>query len=817
MIPRRSRSSSGGAIRCRSIAWIGAFLWLVAIVLVPASARAQVSLNCNLLANEDSLPGRGSSCWGYVDPNTGSEYAIHGNEFGTAIFNIDTPTDPRLTGFIPGLQSNWREMKVYQNYCYVGSEAPGSGLQIINLANPEAPVLAATSFVNGLSTIHSVTCDTTNARLYLNGSNGGMRILSLANPVAPVQLGWMITPYVHDSYVRGDTVYAACIIIGKMIVLDASNPADLDTVTQFFTELTKPHNSWPSEDGDYLFVTDETPGGRVTSWDITQITDPIQIDGYTADPSGDAHNVHVRGNLAYVAHYTSGLQILDVSAPDNLTRVGYYDTYPSPGGLFNGAWGVFNYFPSGTIVVSDIESGMFLIEYVPNASTVRGQVSDEQSGLPLANAEVRVLASGASDSTDVAGDYAIVHEAGTYNLRARAFGYDSLTVMRTLVAGDTLLLDFDLTKLPTDTLSGSFRYPAGSGIPNAIVRLRGTPLADTTDGSGAYSFPQVPEGTFTVALDAWTCVPESATTAVLADPPNTTVSFLFDGVTVAHNFEDTSAAGWAVNAQGGDNATLGFWTRVAPIGSGGGNIQTESDHTRDPLAKCWVTGQGVVGGDVNEQDVDDGRTSLYSPTMNLAGVANPTIEYFRWWYSSSTTDRWQAQISSNGGLNWVTTDSIATSQPFWKQVRLRVADYVTPSSQVRMRFLATDAGSASTVEAALDDFRVWGNDPVGIVEPTEGSSSGGPSFALLPNHPNPFAGATTIRFSLPAESQARVAVFSTDGRRVATLVDGALVSGSHALTWDGRDDRGRSVASGVYFIRLDAGPRTAIQKAILTR
>lgn len=812
-------SGARRSVRVR-VAPVAALFVLAAAATAPAPAAAQTSFNCNLLANEDSLPGRGSSCWGYVDPGTGSEYAIHGNQFGTAIFNIDTPTEPRMTGFIPGPDSNWREMKVYQKYCYVGTEASGAGMQIIDLTNPEAPSLATTYFGSGLFTIHSVTCDTTNARLYLNGTNGGMRILSLANPLAPVQIGLYPTPYVHDCYVRGDTVYAACIQSGKMIILDASNPADLDTITMFTTERVNPHNAWPSVDGGYLFVTDETTGGRVTSWDITQIADPIQIDGFTADPNGDAHNVHVRGNLAYVAHYTSGLQILDVSAPDNMTRVGYYDTYPNPGGLFNGAWGVFNYFPSGTIVVSDIESGMFLIEYVPNASTLRGQVADAQSGLPLGSAEVRVLASGESDSTDASGNYTIVHEAGTYAVRARAFGYDSLTVTRTLVAGDTLLLDFDLARLPADTLSGTFRYTQGAGIANAIVRVRGTPLADTTDGGGAYAFPQVPEGTYTVALDSWTCVPESATTAVLADPPNTTVSFLFDGVTVAHNFEDTSAAGWAVNVGGGDNATLGFWTRVDPIGSGGGNVQPENDHTRDPLTKCWVTGQGTVGGDVNQQDVDAGRTSLYSPIMNLASIPSPTIEYFRWWYSSSTTDFWQVQISSNGGLNWVTADSAATSQAFWKQVRLRVSDYVVPTTQVRVRFIATDAAGGTTVEAALDDFRVWGNDPVGIAGPPIGPSSGSagaPAFALSPGSPNPFAGATTIRFSIPAASHARLAVFAPDGRRVTTLVDGAIAAGPHALAWDGRDNAGRAVASGVYFVRLEAGARTAIQKAILAR
>src|SRR5262245_56489933 len=251
--------------RLLCITFVAAFL-LAALGVLPMAARAQ-SLNCTLLAH---VPGTGSSCWGYVNPSNGKEYAIMGFNNGTAIYNLDDPTMPRLTGFISGPTSTWREMKTYQNYCYVGTEA-GGGMQIISLANPEAPFLAATYTGSGLNTIHTVTIDTLKAKLYANGANNGgtnpgCRILSLANPLAPVQIGnYAATPtsvYIHASFARNDTLWAACYYAGLVRVLNVANPAAITQIVAFSSELARTHNCWPTEDRHYLLVTDETPGGR---------------------------------------------------------------------------------------------------------------------------------------------------------------------------------------------------------------------------------------------------------------------------------------------------------------------------------------------------------------------------------------------------------------------------------------------------------------------------------------------------------------------------------------------------------------------------
>ncbi len=813
----QSRSDRPAALLALGVA-LAAALSVLALLARPVPAHAQ-SQNCTLLAQRDSLPGAGSSCWGYVNPSNGNEYAIHGNQYGTAIFNIVNPTAPVMTGFIPGPNSSWREMKTFGNYCYVGNETSG-GLQIINLSNPEAPVLAATYTGNGLNTIHSVTIDSTKARLYTNGSNGGMRILSLANPVAPVQLGSYTATYVHDSYATNDTVYAACIGVGQVRILKTTNPASIQQIVAFSTEKTATHNAWPTEDRQYVLATDETGGGRVTSWDISDITSPIQVAGFIADPCADAHNVHVRGDLAYVAHYTSGLQILDISDPTNLVRVGYYDTFPIPAGIFHGAWGTFPYFPSGTIVVSDIEGGMFLIDLIPN-SNVDGVVTDAVSGLPLSTAIVSASPTGASDSTDGLGAYRVWLQNGNYTVTAKAFGHDSVSAVVSPVPDGSLAQNFALPPSLGGSISGTFQTGGGAGIASAPLRVKGTPLVATTNGSGAYSFPQVPNGSYTVLLEFWPGLPESATAIVSNVTGNTIVNFTLESVVYKFDFEDTSTAGWVLNADGNDNATSGLWERVNPRGETAEGVQPPLDHSPEPLKKCWITGQGFSCQAADNHDVDDGKTTLYSPVMDLSAVTDPTVEYYRW-YSNSIdatpgTDAWRVQISSDGGTTWATTDSTTAKENFWKAVRFRVADFVTPTSLVRVRFIADDSGVAQVVEAGIDDFRIWGLAVVAVSDAAATSGALPARFALYPNSPNPFNPRTEVRFDLRASGPARLGVYTPEGRLVRMLVDTRLPAGPHAATWDGRDAGGREVASGAYLLRLTSGSDAGTRKIVLAK
>lgn len=806
----------------------------IGVALASGGFAAPASLNCELLARREDYSGSYASCWGYVDPTTGVEYAILAARAGTAIYNIADPRNPVLTGFIAGPNNLWREMKTYREFCYVSTEA-GGGLQIISLANPEAPFLAATYTGSGLSSVHTVTVDTLNARLYANGANGGCRILSLANPTAPVQIGNYTGAYVHDSHVRDDTLYAACIGVGQVRILNVANPGSISEIVRFTTERNATHNCWTTEDRQFLLATDETGNGRVTSWDISDLGSPIQVDGFTADPNGDAHNVHIRDNLAFVAHYTEGVHILDITDPATMRQAGYFYTY-NGGGLFDGAWGVFNYFPSGTIVVSDMQSGMFLVDYWDSAGAIAGAVTDASTGLAIPFAQVSLVETARDFAVSGAGAFSIDADAGSYTVRARAFGYDSTSASVTVTPGDTTAQPFALTPLVGGGIAGTVVLESnGFAATNVIVSAKETPIADTTDAGGAFALGGLPVGSYKLYVDDFLFQPESITTDIVVSG-EAPVAFVVDRVDIAFNFEDTSNAGWATNVDGTDTADLATqWVRLNPRGTGtweGIAVQPEDDHTRNPLTKCWITGQGPTGGGPPENgDVDNGKTTLYSPVMNLSALSSPVVSFWRWYTNSAGenpgTDSWRAQISSNGGATWVTVDSTTTTANAWREVRFAVASYVQPTASVRMRFIAEDVGGDSIVEAGLDDFRVWGNaEAVGVpagdvAGGADGASGEGARFAfrLHANSPNPLrsgAGdATEFRFDLPADADAALEVFTIDGRRAAAVAARRLAAGAHSIRWDGRDDSGRALASGVYVYRLRAGANTASRKLVI--
>jgi hypothetical protein len=90
-------------------------------------------------------------------------------------------------------------------------------------------------------------------------------------------------------------------------------------------------------------------------------------------------------------------------------------------------------------------------------------------------------------------------------------------------------------------------------------------------------------------------------------------------------------------------------------------------------------------------------------------------------------------------------------------------------------------------------------------------------FALRQNAPNPFNPSTTIRFDVTRSTPVNLAIYSTTGQIVRTLVDGAMTAGTHQITWDGADNAGRSVAGGVYIYRLQTSDRIASKRMTLIR
>jgi hypothetical protein len=181
-----------------------------------------------------------------------------------------------------------------------------------------------------------------------------------------------------------------------------------------------------------------------------------------------------------------------------------------------------------------------------------------------------------------------------------------------------------------------------------------------------------------------------------------------DEVTLTDTMESGST-GWTVGLAT-DDATTGVWVRADPIGT---TAQPEDDHTVDGT-QCWVTGQGSVGGAAGAADVDGGTTTLTSPIFSAATVVDPRIAYWVW-YSNNlggapNEDSMPVLLSNDGGTSWTQVELISTSATAWVERTIRISTFMTPTSQMRIRFQARDLNAGSLVEAGIDDLRVFGYD-----------------------------------------------------------------------------------------------------------
>jgi hypothetical protein len=265
-----------------------------------------------------------------------------------------------------------------------------------------------------------------------------------------------------------------------------------------------------------------------------------------------------------------------------------------------------------------------------------------------------------------------------------------------LPAGTAVTLPVEIVALEETVVPGSetlfFRYAGGA--------FEAVPL--TTLGGTAYQAilpPAVCGATPEFYLSAVGTVSGQVT-----NPSGAPGSVYSAGVgTDVTPFDDAAETdpGWTVGATG-DTATTGIWTRVDPNGT---SAQPENDHTPTGTM-CWVTGQGSVGGGVGENDVDGGRTTLTSPTIDASSVTDPTLEYWRWVSTTDAADVFTAQISNNNGSTWSTLEVLGITSPGWNHAEFRIADILPPTNQIKVRFMAQDVGSGSIVEAAIDDLLI---------------------------------------------------------------------------------------------------------------
>ena len=267
--------------------------------------------------------------------------------------------------------------------------------------------------------------------LYVFGANygeGGALIYDVnTTPMNPVQVGIFDNWYVHDGYARNDTLYLAHVYDGFLSLVDVSNKSNPILLGTKITSNSFTHNIWPSDDGGVVYTTDELPDSYVTSYDISDPTNIIELDRVQSSPGANVipHNTFVVNDYLVTSYYVDGITIHDATFPYNLIEVAAYDTYPGQTPTYDGSWGVYPYLSSGIILAADMTEGLFILSPTyAKASYLEGTVTDQSTSSPLLNVSVQIESNDQLENTSSIGFYATGSAAeGTYDVTYSKVGY----------------------------------------------------------------------------------------------------------------------------------------------------------------------------------------------------------------------------------------------------------------------------------------------------------------------------------------------------------------------------------------------------------
>jgi choice-of-anchor B domain-containing protein len=358
--------------------------------------------------------------WGWTDPSTGHEYALAGRTDGTAFVDITDPTHPRFLGNLPktpGVPSGtWRDIKTYKNFAFIVADGSGAhGMQVFDLTRLRTVKTPQTftedAHYDRIASAHNIVINEGTGYAYAVGVNGpaaspaggetcggGLHMIDIRDPLHPKFAGCFAdgktgrrgTGYSHDAvcvvYKGPDTRYTGheiCVganetAISLADVTDKAHPVSLSTIS--YPNVAYAHQGWFTEDQKYFFLDDESDeiaaqtdttgtdmaakGTRTMIYDVAKLDDPVLVKQYIGPVKSSDHNLYIKGNKLYEANYGSGLRIIDISDPVNPHEVAFLDTYPDDENqpVMHGAWSNYPYFKSGTIIVTSVTEGLFLVK-----------------------------------------------------------------------------------------------------------------------------------------------------------------------------------------------------------------------------------------------------------------------------------------------------------------------------------------------------------------------------------------------------------------------------------------------------------------------
>lgn len=691
-------------------------LFLSAFLLLSSLIFAQENYNMQLRSHLE-FPGKTcANIWGYAD-QLGNEYALVGTNTGLSIVDITNPESPTLLFEVPSVTNFWREVKTWEGFAYMTTEGDNAGLTVIDLNSlPNSidyQVYTGDGAINNqLSTIHALHID--NAKCYLYGSNigvGGMLILDLTDPWSPTYLGQYDNYYVHDGIVYGDTAWAGNIYDGFFTVIDVSDPANPIELTQQETPGNFTHNTWLSDDRKYLLTTDEVSNSFLASYSIEDIGNITEVDRFQTSPGSNCivHNTHILNDYAVTSWYTEGVVVVDNDRPNNLIEVAKYDFSDFEGDGFHGCWGVYPYLPSGNIIASDIETGLWVLTPIyQRGCYFEGTVKDSLCETNLDGVTITIGNNIASDVSNVDGEFRTgTVVPGVYSVTFSKPGYNSQTFNDlNFVNGELIYLDVVLFSESIVPFEGTVVNSGNTPVSDALVFVSNSQSGYNfnTDAEGQYSRCDLQPDLYTVVAGSWGYVTSCQEEISLSISNAEVTSILQEGYYDDFQFN----FGWTQTA----TSAAGLWERVIPTGTNNNGIVSNPniDASEDCNGFAYVTGNSAGTGPGSD-DVDDGCSRLISPIMNLSNGVDPHISFKYWFYNgggNNTTpnDTLFFRLRKNN-IDY-TVGKVSSSQPMsqWVDYSFRVYDYLTDLDDVQFVVEACDFPAGHLVEAGIDMFNV---------------------------------------------------------------------------------------------------------------
>lgn len=419
---------------------------------------------------------------------------------------------------------------------------------------------------------------------------------------------------------------------------------------------------------------------------------------------------------------------------------------------------------------------------------VTATVRDEDTSEPLSDMFVDVVETGRFAKTGPEGQVVmqLTAESATFRVSGN-FYYTEEDFPFTLAHGESLQINLDVNLAPMGSLEGVVMNKSDDPIEGARIVFPDTPLDTLWSGpDGSYEQTGIPENSGYTAIVGM--VPEYGATYTNYDITAGEATIWDPVLADAETFED-GPAGYTPTG----DWELGEPTFLAPPAFSGSN--------------CWGTNLDGPYGDLV-------TSVLTSPVIDLSNSSTLTLS-FHHWYWVDPDDGGNVQVFDPNENDWVTVEPVGGypddniiilfyepgyngELEDWEPAIFPLDQYAGGDFQFRFYFrstleghkvgwniddIALDTGEASSVD--LSEFTVE-------------------SFRILSSGPNPSARSAWVSFALPEPRQVRLSLYSVSGQLVRTLVR-QLPAGSHVMSWDGRDDGGRSVPSGMYLYRLSAG------------